>query len=571
MNVKFIKQTKILSVFFILLILFFLLLFFIPALPSVNLKDSNLIAVVPHHDLVKEQRRQFFSFLSQNFNPQTIILISPNHFNVGAFLIISTKKRWVLKNGTSFLQPNEKIIDDVLRLKLIKEDSLVFDNEHGIKNLLPDIVDFFPKVRVVPIIINPALSVIQIERLVKAFESVCQNQCGVIVSVDMSHYQPALIAYIHDQKTIRALKNQDIDELSKVEVDCQSCLIFLSNWARLTNFNNFHIFNHTNSGFIANNFDIETTTHIFGYYLKKESQKLKPYTTFTIAGDMMLGRAIGFKFQKNNFYDLFSNLGNRTFWGTDISWINLEGPISDQVIPQDPKSKDLKFLFSKEALNALKFLKLKIVGLANNHTDDYGASALELTRKLLEENNIDWHGDPLEVSQYSVKRYNYGEIPISMIAVNTFGSIKSLSEIIKKEKQNGQFVIILPHWGNEYQLVHSTYQEKLARQWFKDGADLIFGTHPHVIQDAQLIDGKLVFYSLGNFVFDQLFSREVREGLIISGIIDSDQIKLVLSPIINNFYKPEFLRGQRKKQILDKICAPIQQLCQNEMIVLPRK
>ncbi len=111
----------------------------------------------------------------------------------------------------------------------------------------------------------------------------------------------------------------------------------------------------------------------------------------------------------------------------------------------------------------------------------------------------------------------------------------------------------------------------MARQWLAAGADLIIGGHPHVVQDAQIIDGKLVLYSLGNFVFDQTFSEETQRGLIITGELTAENLKIVLVPIRSLNLKPEILSGADKQQLIDRVCANLEDYCQNGIINLPRK
>ncbi len=393
----------------------------------------------------------------------------------------------------------------------------------------------------------------------------------MIASVDMSHYQPAHIAEIHDIKTLHALTNLDDQEIWKIEVDSNASLAFLAYWAKSKSLNNFILFDHTNSGLIANNLDAETTTHIFGYYNNGLPAPTENYLSFTFAGDAMFGREIGYQFQQNNFKDLFSNLGNRTFWGTDISWLNLEGPISDKIIQQPRQIDDLKFNFSSQTIEALKYLKLTAVGLANNHTLNQGLSGLSITQGLLEKSGISWQGNPNETNEKSIIRYDQNGINLSLIAINVTFDITNIEELIKQEKKDGRFIIVLPHWGNEYEKNHSISQEKLARSWFGAGADLIIGSHPHIIQDTQIIDGKLVFYSLGNFVFDQYFSQETKQGLIITGAINKDKIQIALLPIENKDLKPEIIKGDAKKQILEKICKNITDYCNYDLIEIKRK
>lgn len=290
--------------------------------------------------------------------------------------------------------------------------------------------------------------------------------------------------------------------------------------------------------------------------------------SFTFAGDAMFGREIGYKFQADNFIKLFENLENPPFWKTDISWINLEGPISDKIIIQDPNSKNLIFNFSKQTIEALRYLKLTTVGLANNHTINQQKFGLAKTKEMLQNANINWNGDPLEINEKSVWQYEKEDIKISLIAANILLGAEGIEDLIQKEKEEKRFVIILPHWGNEYQQKHSQSQEKLASSWISAGADLIIGSHPHVIQDAQIINNKLVFYSLGNFVFDQHFSKETQQGLTISGALTKEKIKIILIPIESKNLIPEILQNEEKKIIVDKICSNIQEYCENDVITI---
>ena len=110
--------------------------------------------------------------------------------------------------------------------------------------------------------------------------------------------------------------------------------------------------------------------------------------------------------------------------------------------------------------------------------------------------------------------------------------------------------VVYIHWGNEYEVVHSEEQERMAKSFVSAGADLIVGHHPHVIQDIQLIDGVPVFYSLGNFIFDQYFSKEVTTGLMVE-LHFSDQPHLKLLPISGRTLgQPFFVEGDEKAVLL---------------------
>jgi len=530
-------------------------------------KNAELAAVLPHHDLVKDVRRKFMEKLSLESQPKTIILVSVNHFNTGSSEIITSDEDWLVANGEKIITADTAAINMLMDIGLAKNEPAAFIGEHGIRNLLGEIKEFFPDSKLVPLIIKETAKPEEIKKLAEALELNCSD-CGLIASVDMSHYQPAHLAEIHDAKTLRILTALDEEQIWQSEVDSDAALALLVSRANFKNLNYFNLFAQTNSGLLAQNFETETTTHILGNYTVGEPIKMDDEITFAFAGDAMFGRNVGDRFQKNDFLDLFSNLGNRTFWGTDIAWLNLEGPVSNKEVIQNPNDKSLtSFNFSKETIEALKYLKITTAGLANNHTLNQGMAGLNKTKEILEGAAIDANGNPNKIDSTSVTRYKQGDTTVALIAVNAlYGMTAGVEELIGEEKSNNNFVIVLPHWGNEYQPVHSATQEKLARNWIGAGADLIIGMHPHVIQDAQIINGKLVFYSLGNFIFDQMFSKETQEGLILSGVISAGKLKIVLTPIISKKMKPEIMRGADRQKIIDMICRPLGDYCKDDIV-----
>lgn len=558
--------------------------------PSVQ---PPLAMVVPHHNIVAQQRAEAFAELARQTQPQTIVVLSPNHFGSGIAERIVANKTWTRNNGLDVIKSNDKLVAQLVAANVVTQDNAALAGEHGISNLLDDIGAYFPKAQLVPILLRDTVTADMVDGLMTELTVACADQCGVIASVDMSHYLPAALADVHDQTTVRVLREQNQTDVWELEVDSPASLAGVMQWARLNHLPEFVVQGQTNSGTLLGNPDIETTSHILGYY---QPSNVVPadtsiggntadddisadtaVTTFTFAGDVMLGREIGYQFQNNNFRDLFTNLGNRVFWGTDIAWLNVEGPISDRQITQDRTPDDLIFLFSREAVAALEYLQITTAGLANNHTANQGRAGLETTRQLLDAAKIDWVGDPSGVNESSVKRYSRGGNEVSLIAVNVFdGDLTGLTELIESEHAAGQFVIVMPHWGNEYQTTHSSRQEQLATEWVNAGADLIIGMHPHVVQDVQVLtamDGRrgLVLYSLGNFVFDQTFSAETQQGLIAAGSITPEAVRVALLPVISRKLKPELARGEIKQALIDRICADISQYCSGGVLTVVRK
>lgn len=527
-----------------------------------------LMVVVPHHNLVATKRQAVLAKLANESQPQTIILVSPNHYDLGTSDVLTTNRVWSINNNQAQIQPAASLIHGLVATNVARIQDSVFDNEHGIKNLLDDIHTYFPEAQLLPVIFKSTTTPAEATAVLDHLLLSCA-ECGVIASVDMSHYQPAAMADIHDVKTIRALTSLDEQEIWEVEVDSNPSLAFLVQWAKAHEADRFMLFDHTNSGFLAGNPDTETTTHIFGSYSAGLAQTPDRAFTFTVAGDAMFGRAVQ-NFQ-TDYTQLFSQLGNRTFWGTDLSLLNLEGPLSDQPVTQITEHDPLVFNFPPQTIEALTYLKLTTLGLANNHTLNQGQTGLETTHQLLAAASLDWVGNPSTVSsEQSVRRYEAGGMNISLIALSDFGDLSGAEDLIQAEHEAGQFVLIYVHWGTEYAPTHSRRQEDLATTWSKAGADLIIGAHPHVIQDATVINQTLVFYSLGNFIFDQFFSTETQQGLILSGVITDQQLKVVLVPVQSSKLKPAILQGEAKQVIISHVCQNISSICSQGIITVPR-
>ncbi|NBS69176.1 hypothetical protein EBT31_09730 [bacterium] len=139
-------------------------------------------------------------------------------------------------------------------------------------------------------------------------------------------------------------------------------------------------------------------------------------------------------------------------------------------------------------------------------------------------------GDPFASEEF-VTRIE-GGIPVSIIVFHAFNeTAESILDAIQKEDAAENFVIVYPHWGNEYEHSPSPAQTSAAHLWIEAGADLIVGVHPHVVQSIDTIDGVPVIYSLGNFLFDQDFSRAKQIGAVVDVVITEEDLSFTFSPV----------------------------------------
>lgn len=504
--------------------------------------------IIPHYDAFSSERQDFLEKLSLNISPKKIVLLSVDHYDSGKKNISATDKNWQTIHGDVPLEKD--IFRSLVTDSTINDDENAFVNEHGIKNVVPDILTYFPGAEILPIIIKDGSTEREIDRLYEGISENCGNDCLVIGSVDFSHYNQNSLAQIHDEYSINALNELDEEKIKKAETDSPNVLTILVSLAKSMNAGGFKVAFNSNSGEKTGNDTTESTSVVIGQF---QTEKIPDkVTTLMFAGDMMTDRFVYHSF-KNNLNEAFSQLGNRVFWGTDSSILNNEGPISDEEISDDISSDNLVFNFPTETINALKYLHIDAVSLANNHTLNTGIDGFEKTKQLLKQGGISYFGSQNNFDDNSILNID-GDIPVSVLGLNLLDgfNLSAVNSEIVKLKSQGRSVIAFLHWGNEYQESHSSVQEEVARGLISSGADVIIGSHPHVVQDFQIIDGKPVIYSLGNFIFDQSFSEETMEGLIIGLVIREDSIDISFFPTKQTSLKPHLMFGAEKA---DKIRA----------------
>jgi len=277
-------------------------------------------------------------------------------------------------------------------------------------------------------------------------------------------------------------------------------------------------------------------------------EEVKPETILFV-GDIMLDRKVELLMKKNGFDYPFEKI-SQFLNESDGVFGNLEGPISKN--PENYSLVAMEFAFDAKVIEPLASANFKVLSLANNHTFNMGAAGLQETKKLLENARIDWVGDSWICSEKTVIKND-----LVFLAFNkTFNGCQdqNLTEIVKSTKASNpdKFLIIAMHWGEEYKLKSSPAQQELAHKIIDAGADLIVGSHPHVVEEIENYKDKLIFYSLGNFIFDQYFSQDVQEGLVVVLEIYPTKFVYKLHPIENNLSQPCLMDEQKVKIFLEK-------------------
>lgn len=246
----------------------------------------------------------------------------------------------------------------------------------------------------------------------------------------------------------------------------------------------------------------------------------KSFVQILFAGDAMLDRGIRYYAKINGGNDFIFDKISPMLSENDLNVVNLEGPItSNKSVSAGTapgSSNNYFFTFDPSWAETLFKNNIKLVSLGNNHILNFGREGLVETKNYLDKAKVDYFGAP--DSARSITE-NVGGINITFINYNEFNDLlpereqKSTIEKIQKAKQYSDIIIVYCHWGVEYSLTATDGQKNLAHQFVDAGADLIIGSHPHVIEPMEIYNGKRIYYSLGNFIFDQYFSEAVRNGL----------------------------------------------------------
>jgi len=277
-----------------------------------------------------------------------------------------------------------------------------------------------------------------------------------------------------------------------------------------------------------------------------------------LAGDIMLDRNVAKKTRDvgaNNYDFPFLQLGSSTEH-YDFRIANLEGPVTNNRSIVSPTN--LSFTFSPNYLDSLAYY-FDVVDLANNHTHNFGRDGLEQTHDYLDQSGIKYFGDPYNTTSSMSLIIEKDDIKIGLVGFSQligYGFEDFITEI-KNLRSQVDYLIAFPHWGIEYNNTNPGKTQKTQAYRIIDaGADIIIGTHPHVIQPIEIYNNKFIFYSLGNFVFDQYFSPETMQGLTVDLNLNKKEGKIVstleLLPIkLNIDYQPYFVSGEDKQKILD--------------------
>lgn len=298
----------------------------------------------------------------------------------------------------------------------------------------------------------------------------------------------------------------------------------------------------------------------------------------TFVGDIMLGRTVHrIMTARGDWSAPFRRIADELSW-SDLTVGNLECALSSRFSPPDDPYT-LRFLSFPAAIEGLLFAGIDAVSLANNHSMDFGADGLLDTRRALGDHGIVAFG--AGVDREEALRPAFVQMAHCTVALLGFDGVASawygatdhrpgtapltpetIRNAISSAASQADIVIPFFHWGVEYTLVPTEEQRAIARLAIDSGATLVVGSHPHWVQGVEWYRGKPIFYSLGNFIFDQEWSWETKQSVILHLWFNGSRLlRYELVPaVIEDYHRPRLATGWEATDIRRQIRASSQAL-----------
>lgn len=300
----------------------------------------------------------------------------------------------------------------------------------------------------------------------------------------------------------------------------------------------------------------------------KAAQKDPVSLTISVVGDCTLGTDETFDYDTslnayydNNGKDYFFQNVKSIFSADDLTIANFEGTLTDSDTRED---KTFAFKAPAEYAQILTSGSIEAVNTANNHSHDYGDQSYTDTLTALDNEGITHFGYD-DTAVMDIKGVKVGLVGIYELN-DHLGREQQLKDNIAKVKADGaELVIVIFHWGNETETVPDTNQMTLGRLAIDEGADLVCGHHPHVLQGIETYKGKNIVYSLGNFCFGGNSSPSDMDTMIFqqtftitSNGVQADNVTNIIPCSISsadgyNNYQPTPATGDEATRIKAKI------------------
>lgn len=293
--------------------------------------------------------------------------------------------------------------------------------------------------------------------------------------------------------------------------------------------------------------------------------------SFIAVGDSMLSRDVASTYKRHGGPSWVFDTTRSYLQSADFVFANLETPVTaGSPVP----TASMSFRSDPEVVPALHDANIAIVSLANNHVMNAGATGLVDTLRNLDDGGILHSGAgenltaalaPAVIERNGIRiaflAFNDTDVvPPSYGADETrpgtaFMNISRMTAAVQSAKAESDVVIVSMHSGKEYAPTPDASQTAFAQAAIDAGAALVIGHHPHVVQNVELYKGKYILYSLGNFIFDQMWSADTQRGMTVRIDLDKYGVaRLDFQPVlIQNYGQPSLMSGGGADAVLARL------------------
>lgn len=481
-------------------------------------------AILPHHTDIGPVIDRYWAEIAQHSDPEVIVLVSPAHWDQGAEIMQTTKGMWKTPFGS--VQTDDQLIDKLRKQADLSFEPASFEDEHGIGVHTPYIAHYFPNTPIVPIISQSRGGSRNAWDFIQTFPF-SEKKMLLIASIDFSHYQPDDISDQHDEETRRVMIAKDVERIDQMGPDYLDSSFALQSylyWQMLNGCRSQERWHGRTPG-----------TSYFVY-----TCSIRSPLRVSAVGDLMFARGVGAALERmdpvtrralQHTQDLLQSVTA----DSDITFGNLESVFSTK---GQPLPKAYVFEAKPQHVNVLDQWRISQLSVANNHSEDYGKEAWNESVDLLRTRGMTPIGG--YANETDVSTTIAGGKRIAFLGFQTLTvpfSFEKSQTAITAAKKSHDLVVVSMHWGEEYRTKPEQETIELAHELIDAGADIIFGHHPHVLQPVEVYKDKLIFYSLGNFVFDQIGDEQNKSVIATVDVWDDGMLSYQLTPArIDHFF-----------------------------------
>jgi MEMO1 family protein len=432
--------------------------------------------ITSHHFFVAKKINDFFYSLKKQ-NPKTIVIIGPNHYNVGKSDVLISREPY--KTPWGWLNPDGDVIEKLIGAKVATNDEGPFSREHSISALVGFMKYHLPDAKIVPIILKRNANQSEVRNLAEKLDGILPNDSIVVASVDFSHHLSGLASKYHDEKSISVISSFDFERIFGSEIDSPGSVYALERYLELKHAQKMSYENTNSAEFSGNPNQSDVTSYVFSKFYSGNPENSKNISILNLGNMKIEKNFLSGETTTENVFEKIAGPEGNFFKGTDLTFADFQY--------ENILKMGLNDYFRK--------YKIELLGEIIGH-EKY------ISR---------------EISGKKIAFFYVNEREM-------INSLAYLSDLVRKEKSENNYLIFYIDWSGSTNSEDLESKRGMARIIIDNGADIIFGNGATEIPHVEIYNGKVIFYPSSNIV------NERKSGIITGMVFDGDKEKFYLFP-----------------------------------------